>query len=70
MRRWLAVVGIGEDGADGLAPGARAFVETAEVLVGGARHQAMIPHGGFERIVWERPLRATLDAIEDAAVAG
>ena len=64
MRRWLAVVGIGEDGADGLAPGARAFVETAEVLVGGARHHAMIPHGGFERIVWERPLRATLDAIE------
>jgi precorrin-6Y C5,15-methyltransferase (decarboxylating) len=64
VRRWLAVVGIGEDGADGLAPAARAFIETAEVLVGGARHLAMVPHGGFERIVWERPLRATLDAIE------
>jgi precorrin-6Y C5,15-methyltransferase (decarboxylating) len=64
VRRWLAVVGIGEDGTGGLAPAARALIETAEVLVGGARHLAMVPQCGLERIVWERPLRATLDAIE------
>ena len=64
MRRWLAVVGIGEDGTAGLSPAARALIETAEVLVGGARHLAMVPQCGFERLVWERPLRATLDAIE------
>ena len=40
---WLTVIGIGEDGMSGLAPAARALVETAEMLVGGARHLAMVP---------------------------
>ena len=63
MKPWLAVIGIGEDGLAGLAPAARALVETAEVLVGGARHLAMVPQGGAERIVWQRPLAATIAAI-------
>jgi len=64
VKRWLAVVGIGEDGTAGLSPTARTLVETAQVLVGGERHLGMVPEGGAERIVWERPLRATIDAIE------
>ncbi|HYZ42768.1 MAG TPA: precorrin-6y C5,15-methyltransferase (decarboxylating) subunit CbiE, partial [Stellaceae bacterium] len=63
MRPWLAVVGIGDDGMAGLLPAARALVDTAEVLVGGARHLRMAPDRGAERIVWERPLRSTIDAI-------
>ena len=65
MRPWLAVVGIGEDGVAGLAPAARIFVETAEVLVGGERHQAMVPASGAERLVWERPLTRTIEAIAE-----
>jgi precorrin-6B C5,15-methyltransferase / cobalt-precorrin-6B C5,C15-methyltransferase len=61
---WLAVVGIGEDGLSGLAPVARALVETAEVLVGGARHLAMAAESGAERIVWARALHLTIDEIE------
>ena len=68
MTPWLAIVGIGEDGIAGLAPVARALVETAEVLVGGMRHLTMIPDGSAERIVWERPPRVTIDAI--AALRG
>ena len=68
MRPWLAVVGIGEDGLAGLAPVGRALVETAEVLVGGARHLGMITSVNVERIVWERPLRGTVDRI--AALRG
>ena len=64
MRPWLAVVGIGEDGISGLAPAARALVETAEVLVGGSRHLDLVPQGGAERISWERPLGRTIDVIE------
>ncbi len=64
MRPWLAVVGIGEDGIAGLPPAARALVETAEVLVGGARHLGMVPDRGAERISWERPLQRTIEAIE------
>src|SRR5271166_6896310 len=63
VKSWLAVVGIGEDGLAGLAPAARALVETAEVLVGGARHLGMVPHGGAERLAWERPLDRTIAAI-------
>ena len=40
----------------GLAPAARTLVETAEVLVGGARHLAMVPDTGAERLAWGRPL--------------
>jgi precorrin-6Y C5,15-methyltransferase (decarboxylating) len=65
VKSWLAVVGIGEDGSAGLAPAGRALVETAEVLVGGARHLAMLPDGCAERLVWERPLERTLDAIAE-----
>jgi precorrin-6Y C5,15-methyltransferase (decarboxylating) len=55
MTGWLSVVGIGADGLTGLAPAARAAVEAAEVLVGGARHLAMVPGGAAERIAWPTP---------------
>lgn len=61
---WLFVVGIGEDGLAGLTPAARALVERAEVLVGGARHLAMVPETMAERLSWATPLTATLPAIE------
>ena len=37
-RRWLSIVGIGEDGADGLSPIARGLVANAEIVFGGKRH--------------------------------
>jgi precorrin-6Y C5,15-methyltransferase (decarboxylating) len=37
-RRWLSIVGIGEDGVDGLSPVARALVSGAEIVFGGKRH--------------------------------
>jgi precorrin-6Y C5,15-methyltransferase (decarboxylating) len=40
-RRWLSVVGIGEDGADGLAPVARALISGADIVFGGKRHLAL-----------------------------
>ena len=62
--RWLAVIGIGEDGIDGLSPAARALIETAELLVGGLRHLAMVPlAGSAERLAWERPLARTVETI-------
>jgi precorrin-6Y C5,15-methyltransferase (decarboxylating) len=65
--RWLSVVGIGEDGLDGLAPAARALVEAAEILVGGDRHLAMVPPDGRERLAWPSPLAALLDALAERA---
>src|SRR5829696_7048315 len=63
MTRWLSVVGIGEDGIAGVAPAARALIETAETLVGGPRHLAMVPESRAERLLWRSPLGDTIPEI-------
>jgi precorrin-6Y C5,15-methyltransferase (decarboxylating) len=40
-RRWLSIVGIGEDGVDGLSPVARGLIGDAEIVFGGKRHLAL-----------------------------
>jgi precorrin-6Y C5,15-methyltransferase (decarboxylating) len=57
---WITVVGIGEEGLAALAPAARAAVAAAEVLVGGARHLALVPASGAERLAWRTPLKDTM----------
>lgn len=37
-RRWLSIVGIGEDGVEGLTPVARGLIADAEIVFGGNRH--------------------------------
>lgn len=53
--RWLTVVGVGEDGPDGLAPASRAALEAAEVVMGPPRHLALLPDLAAERIPWPVP---------------
>ena len=36
--RWLSIVGIGEDGVEGLSPVARGLITAAEIVFGGRRH--------------------------------
>ncbi|MBT5752951.1 MAG: precorrin-6y C5,15-methyltransferase (decarboxylating) subunit CbiE, partial [Rhodospirillaceae bacterium] len=60
---WLSIIGIGEDGLDGISSPARALIEEATTLVGGERHLAFVPDGAAERLTWESPLSKTLDAI-------
>jgi precorrin-6Y C5,15-methyltransferase (decarboxylating) len=40
--RWLSIVGIGEDGLDGLSAAARGLIEGAEMVFGGRRHLALV----------------------------
>ncbi|MET0497412.1 MAG: precorrin-6y C5,15-methyltransferase (decarboxylating) subunit CbiE [Steroidobacteraceae bacterium] len=39
--RWLSIVGIGEDGADGLSAAARELIQSADIVFGGARHLSL-----------------------------
>lgn len=64
MTPWLHIVGIGEDGLDGLVPATRTVVETAEVILGGDRHHALAANIGAERIAWPSPFNAMIDTIE------
>jgi precorrin-6Y C5,15-methyltransferase (decarboxylating) len=36
--RWLSIVGVGEDGVEGLSPVARGLIGAAEIVFGGRRH--------------------------------
>jgi precorrin-6Y C5,15-methyltransferase (decarboxylating) len=61
---WLSVVGIGDDGLASLSAPARALVEAGEILVGSARHLAMVPGHPGRRVAWRTPLEATLEDLE------
>ena len=60
---WLHIVGIGEDGLDGLLPATRAVVEAAEVIVGAERHHELAQGVGAERIAWPSPFDALIDTL-------
>ena len=62
--RWLAVVGVGEDGIDGLSPAARLLVAQAALVVGGKRHLALAGPLTAETLVWPSPIDNALEAIE------
>ena len=61
---WLSIVGIGEDGVEGLSAAARARITDATLVVGGARHLSLadrLIRG--ERRVWPRPIEAAFPDI-------
>jgi precorrin-6y C5,15-methyltransferase (decarboxylating), CbiE subunit len=64
MHKWLSVVGIGEDGLSGLGPIASTLLSRSQIVVGGARHLAMLPTDDTrEKLVWASPLQTTVDDI-------
>lgn len=63
MTRWLHIVGIGEEGLNGLLPTARAVVENAEVIVGGERHHDLSASVQAERLSWPSPFDALIDQL-------
>jgi precorrin-6Y C5,15-methyltransferase (decarboxylating) len=62
--RWLSIVGIGEDGATGLSPAARALISEAEIVFGGRRHLALagdLVHG--QAFNWPSPFEDGIAAV-------
>ncbi len=62
--RWLSIVGIGEDGATGLSPAARALITEAEIVFGGRRHLALagdLVHG--QAFSWPSPFEDGIAAV-------
>ena len=62
--KWLSIIGIGEDGLDGLTPAAKTLLDTAKILIGGERHLAMVPDDVRERRAWPSPIRTLMPEIE------
>ena len=61
---WLAILGIGEDGVEGLSSPARARLGAAAAVFGGARHLALAaPLIRGEAIAWPERLKTAIPAI-------
>ena len=61
---WLTIVGLGEDGPDGLPPASRAALGAAEVVMGPPRHLALVPDAEGERIAWPVPFAEGLPVLD------
>ncbi len=59
--RWLSLIGLGEDGA--LSPPARALINEATLIIGGARHLALIGATDAAQMQWPSPLTSAMDVI-------
>lgn len=64
-KRWLSIVGIGEDGWDGLNSEAKTAIETAGILYGGARHLTFVPEAisSPARVAWPSPMAPAIQSI-------
>ncbi|MEM9902437.1 MAG: precorrin-6y C5,15-methyltransferase (decarboxylating) subunit CbiE [Pseudomonadota bacterium] len=60
---WLTVIGLGEDGPDGLSPASRRALDAAEVVIGPLRHLALLPEVGAETLEWPVPFADGLEVL-------
>ena len=61
---WLTLIGLGEDGLDGLPIASQNVLETAQCIFGAKRHLALLPedlHG--KSIPWPYPFESGIDAL-------
>ncbi len=63
MPPWLTLIGIGEDGRAGLSPAALHALETATLVVGGARHLALATPFPGEALAWPSPMHDAFPAL-------
>ena len=56
-------MGLGEDGPDGLSAASRAALDAAEVVIGAARHLALMPGVRAEIVAWPVPFAEGLPVL-------
>jgi precorrin-6Y C5,15-methyltransferase (decarboxylating) len=61
--RWLTLIGIGEDGRDGLPPAAARLLAQARFIIGGARHLSLLAPMDAETMVWPSPFELGIKEI-------
>ena len=61
---WLHIIGLGEDGLDGLPKAARGALDKAEIIVGGKRHHDLTKSIAGERLHWPSPFDAMVETLQ------
>ena len=52
---WLTIVGLGEDGPEGLPPASQEALAKAEIVMGAVRHLDLLPNITCETVAWPVP---------------
>ena len=60
---WLNIIGIGDDGLDGLSPVARSILDSAEIVFGGRRHLAMLGDEPRAHVEWLTPFAESTEIL-------
>lgn len=63
----MTIVGLGEDGPDGLSPASQSALAAAEVVFGPARHLGLLDGISAETRVWPVPFAGGLPMLDDLA---
>ena len=62
---WLDIIGIGEDGIDGLSPMGRGLINNAKLIIGGRRHLSMLPDNiTAKKQQWQSPIAISINQLE------
>ena len=64
MSPWITVIGIGEDGLEGLSAARLDQINAADVLIGGARHHGKVDNPEAEVLDWGKGFDTALKEIE------
>jgi len=67
MKQWLTIIGIGEDGHDGLSATARHSLQDAAIIIGSERTLAMLPPLKAERQLWPQPFSTAYEKVKSSA---
>ena len=52
---WLTIIGLGENGPEGLTDASRKALSEAEIIMGPPRHLSLLPETGAARVEWPVP---------------
>jgi len=61
---WLTIIGLGEDGPEGLPPASLRALQQAEIIMGPPRHLGLLPEVAGECIAWPVPFADGLPLLE------
>ena len=67
---WITVIGIGDDGLDGLPKSHINLINEAEVLVGGKRHHDKVRNTNAEALDWAQGFEIEFFVENSARAAG
>jgi precorrin-6B C5,15-methyltransferase / cobalt-precorrin-6B C5,C15-methyltransferase len=64
MTPWLTIIGIGEDGWDGLSASARNTIQSAQHIIGSTRTLAMMHTSSAKQHEWPQPFSAVVEQLK------